>query len=105
MKRWYVATNPRVTGATAFHFVTVGALMLSCYPAAALYAEIKPPEKVGVGCIGGVSLLAPELSACTIAGMKARIWCPNGQMFEGTMDQGGPQIAIARSLCQMSQVP
>jgi hypothetical protein len=80
-------------------------LLLSCHPAVALYAEVKPTLKVGVNCIGRVSLLAPKLSACAIADAKLRIWCPNGQMFEGAIEQGGPQSSLARSLCNMTQVP
>ena len=80
-------------------------LLLSGHPAAALYAEVKPPVKVGVDCIGNVSVLAPKLTACTIAGTKVRLWCPNGQVFEGAIEHGGPQSALARSLCGMTQVP
>ena len=80
-------------------------LLISGHPAAALYAEVKPTVKVGIDCVGSVSLLAPKLRACTIAGTKVRIWCPNGQMFEGAIEHGGPQSALARSLCNMTQVP
>ena len=80
-------------------------LLVLSQPAAALYAEVKPPVKVGVDCIGSVSVLAPKLAACTIAGTKVRLWCPNGQVFEGAIEHGGPQSALARSLCNMTQVP
>jgi hypothetical protein len=74
-------------------------------PAVALYAEVKPSVKVGADCIGGASQLAPKLTSCAIAGTKVRIWCPNGQMFEGAIEQGGPPSSLARSLCNMTQVP
>jgi len=76
-----------------------------CQPAMALYAEVKPTLKTGADCVGKVSLLAPKLTSCAIAGPKMRIWCPNGQMFEGEAEQGGPAASLARSLCNMTQVP
>lgn len=92
-------------GGLALACATAGVLLAWSGPAAAIYAEVKPPLKVGVDCVGSISTLAPKLSACTVAGTKMRLWCPNGQMFEGTVEQGGPQAALARSLCNMTQVP
>ena len=102
-----VFTNALARAAVALApgHVAAGVLLLSCLPAAALYAEVKPVLKRGADCIGGVSVLAPKLTTCAIAGTKIRIWCPNGQMYEGALEQGGPQSPIARSLCNMSQVP
>ena len=95
----------RVAGTLALRYSAACVLLLSCHPAVALYAEVRPTLKVGVDCIGRVSLLAPKLSTCAIADTKLRIWCPNGQMFEGAIEQGGPQSSLARSLCNMTQVP
>jgi hypothetical protein len=80
--------------------------LLLSNPALAFYAEVKPTLKSGADCVGQVSMLAPKLTACTVAGPKMRIWCPNGQMFEGEIERGGgPAAALARSLCNMSQIP
>lgn len=95
----------RAVGALWPRYTAAGVLLLSCHPAVAFYVEVKPTLKVGVDCIERVSLLAPRLTACTIAGTKKRIWCPNGQMFEGKIEDGGPPSALARSLCNMTQVP
>jgi hypothetical protein len=84
-------------------YLLAATLVLSCSPASALYAEAKKSAKLGADCIGALSTLAPKLATCTIAGAKVRIWCPNGQMFEGDQDQ--PQLALVRSICNMSQVP
>ena len=92
-------------GLVALRYSIAAALLLLSHPAAALYAEVKPTVKVGVDCIAPVSLLAPKLTTCAIAETKMRIWCPNGQMFEGAVEHGGPSSALARSLCNMSQVP
>ncbi len=88
-------------------FAMAAALFLWCHdPALAFYSEVKPTLKTGADCVGQVSLLAPKLTACTVAGPKMRIWCPNGQMFEGEIERGGgPAAALARSLCNMSQIP
>ena len=92
-------------GLAALRYAIAAALLSISHPAAALYAEVKPTVKVGVDCIAPVSLLAPKLRTCAIAAAKARIWCPNGQVFEGVLEHGGPASALARSLCNMSQVP
>jgi hypothetical protein len=84
-------------------YLLAAALVLSCSPAWALYAEVKTSAKFGADCVGALSTLAPKLGTCTIAGAKVRIWCPNGQMFEGEQDQ--PQVALIRSICNMSQIP
>src|ERR1700712_5755777 len=56
---------------------TAGTLILLSHPAAAFYSEVKPSVKVGVDCVGKANQLAPKLTACTVAGTKMRIWCPN----------------------------
>lgn len=92
-------------GLVALGYSIAAALLLLSHPAAALYAEVKPTVKVGVDCIAPVSRLAPKLATCAVAEAKVRIWCPNGQVFEGAVEHGGPASALARSLCNMSQVP
>jgi hypothetical protein len=84
-------------------YLLFATLVFSCGPASALYDKAKKSVKLGADCVGALSTLAPKLATCTIAGAKVRIWCPNGQMFEGDQDQ--PQVALVRSLCNMSQVP
>ena len=79
------------------------ALVLSCSPASALFIEAKKSVKFGADCVGALSTLAPKLGTCTIAGAKVRIWCPNGQMFEGEQDQ--PQVSRSGLFCNLLQVP
>jgi hypothetical protein len=83
----------------------VAALVFLSQPAGAFFAEVKPTLKVGVDCVGKVSQLAPKLTTCSTAGVRTRIWCPNGQVFDGAKEQGDPSAALARSLCNMTQVP
>jgi hypothetical protein len=84
-------------------YALAAALVLSCSPASALFTEAKKSVKFGSDCIGPMSVLAPKLGTCTIAGTKMRIWCPNGRMFEGEQDQ--PHVSLVRSLCNLLQVP
>ena len=84
-------------------FSLAAALVLSCSPAFALYFQVKKSERFGAGCVGAVSTLAPKLRTCMIAGAKVRVWCPNGQMFEG--EQNERQVALIRSVCNMPQIP
>jgi hypothetical protein len=81
------------------------ALIFFSQPAGAFFAEVKPTLKVGVDCVGKVSQLAPKLATCTTASTKTRIWCPNGQVFDSPKEQGDASAALARSLCNMTQVP
>ena len=83
----------------------VVASLLSIQPANAFYVQVKPSLRVGTDCVGTASLLAPRLTACGLVGTRMRIWCPNGQMFEGATEQDGPAIPLERSLCNMTQVP
>jgi hypothetical protein len=92
-------------GLVALRYSMAAVLLVLSQPAAAFYAEVKPTVKVGVDCIAPVSLLAPKLTTCAVAAAKMRIWCPNGQVFEGALEHGIPSTAIARSLCNMTQVP
>jgi hypothetical protein len=58
--------------------------------------------KYGVGCIGPVSKYAAGLGTCDIESAKARIFCPDGQVFDraGAM----PQSFVVRSICGLNQV-
>ena len=84
-------------------YAIAAALVLSCSPALALATTAKKIVKLGADCVGPVSMLAPKLGTCTIAGAQMRIWCPNGEMFERAQDQ--PHLSLVRSLCNMLQVP
>lgn len=92
-------------GRAVLRYPVAAVLLLLSHPATAFYAEVKPTVKVGVDCIAPASLLAPKLTTCAVAETTMRIWCPNGQVFEGTLENDGPTSALARSLCKMSQVP
>jgi hypothetical protein len=74
-------------------------------PAGAFFKEVKPPRKVGVDCVEKLRQLAPKLTTCSAAGNMTLVWCPNGQVYGGVKQQVDPSGSLARSLCNMTQVP
>jgi len=62
--------------------------------------EVKPTT-LGGGCEAPANILAPKLAICTLADNKARVWCPNGKVFERRGFDIQP--ALARSICGLNQ--
>jgi hypothetical protein len=79
------------------------ALVLSCTSVSALPTSVKKGLKLGTGCVGPLSTVAPKLAMCTIVGTKARIWCPNGDIFD--LDEQVSPVPLVRSLCNLTQIP
>ena len=77
--------------------------VLSCTSAFALPTSVKKGLKLGTGCVGPVSTMAPNLGMCAVAGPKARIWCPNGDIFD--LDEEKAPVPLIRSLCNLTQIP
>jgi hypothetical protein len=69
----------------------------------ALQTKVPKATKIGSGCVGPVVSLALKLRSCAIATAKTRIWCPNGQIFDD--DGAKTSASLARSLCNLTQVP
>ena len=59
--------------------------------------------RVGVGCVDPVSTVATRLTTCNIGNAKARIWCPNGKIFDRTTDHSLSK-SVTLSICQLNQV-
>jgi hypothetical protein len=38
--------------------------------------------KFGIGCVERITPLQPGLGFCLISSFTARVWCPNGKVFE-----------------------
>lgn len=83
--------------------ILAAALALACTPAAANIIAEQKGLKLGTGCLGPVSTLAPKLATCLVANSRTRIWCPNGQIFDRP-EEPAP-YAIVRSICNLTQVP
>jgi len=78
-------------------------LALSSSSAFALQTIVDKGTKVGNGCVGPLVSAAPKLEICAIVGSKTRIWCPNGQIFDD--ENASSSVFLARSLCNLTQVP
>ena len=82
-------------------FAIVATLSLLPGTAFTQHLDERKGLRFGSGCVGSVSKLEPKFGTCVIAGGKARIFCPNGHVF----DRDGEQvhISIARSTCGLTQ--
>jgi hypothetical protein len=80
----------------------VAALTLLSTPSFAQHIEAVKGIKFGVGCLTPVSAFGARLGTCAIDGFKARIWCPNGEVFE--RNGQAPQSYVARSICNLNQI-
>ena len=80
----------------------IAALVLLATSAFGQLIEAKKDIKFGAGCLTRMSTFGPRLGTCEIVGSKARIWCPNGEIFDRT--GAPPQSVVARSMCNLSQV-
>jgi hypothetical protein len=83
--------------------ILAAALALAGTPVSAQSVFEQKGLKLGTGCLGPVSTLAPQLATCLVANSRTRIWCPNGQIFDRPEEQA--PYAIVRSICNLSQVP
>ena len=81
----------------------VALIALSSSSAFAFQTIVDKGTKIGGGCVGPVVSVAPKLGTCAIAGSKTRIWCPNGQIFDDESAQS--PVSLARSLCNLTQIP
>jgi hypothetical protein len=81
--------------------IVIGLLLLGA-PAPAQHIEQVKGIKFGGGCVSPVTSYGRRFGACSIGGSKARIWCPNGQIFERVGET--PQMYVARSICNLSQL-
>ena len=75
--------------------LVVAVSVLSCTSAFALPTSVEKGLKLGTGCLGPVTMVAPKLGSCAIAGPKSRIWCQNGDIFD--LDDEKTPVPLARS--------
>jgi hypothetical protein len=93
----------RSEGIVMRRLLLAATIVLSCSSAFALPTSVKKGLKLGSGCVGAVSTVAPKLAMCAIAGPKSRIWCPNGDIFD--LDDEKSPVPLVRSLCNLTQIP
>jgi len=80
----------------------IGMLAVLNSAAAAQFLEESKSIKFGTGCRERVTAMEARLGVCMISPTRARIWCPNGKVFE--RDGALPTVSLIRSACSLSQV-
>jgi hypothetical protein len=91
-----------IGGIAMLRIAGTAALLLLSTSAFAQRMDAVKGIKFGVGCVGPVNKFAAGLGTCTIAGTKARIFCPSGETFD--RDGVPPESFVARSICNLNQV-
>jgi hypothetical protein len=81
--------------------LAIGALIAINTAASAQFFEERESVKFGIGCQAPIKAMQAGLGTCLIADNRARVWCPNGKVYERTGDL--PQVALVRSACGLSQ--
>lgn len=81
--------------------IVAGLLVITAPAAAQLFHETKGVP-FGTGCQERIKPMQAGLGTCLITGTRARIWCPNGKVFE--RDGEVPQTSLIRSACGLKQV-
>ena len=89
-------------GGAMVRFSIAATLILLSASASAQHIDMVKGIKFGVGCVGPVTTFAPRLGSCALESSKARIWCPNGEIFDRHGEP--PQSYVARSICNLNQV-
>jgi hypothetical protein len=85
------------------HFLLVaGALIVMSTAASAQFLQEGKSVKFGTGCQERIKPMEAGLGTCLITDKRARVWCPNGKVFERDGDL--PHVSLVRSACGLSQV-
>ena len=79
-----------------------GALFVLSTAASAQFLEESKSIKFGTGCQERIKPMETGLGTCLITDKRARVWCPNGKVYE--RDGAVPHISLVRSACGLRQV-
>lgn len=82
--------------------LVIGAFFVLNTAASAQFMEEIKGVKFGIGCQTPIKALEAGLGTCLIAETRARVWCPNGKVYERTGEL--PQVALVRSACGLKQI-
>jgi hypothetical protein len=80
----------------------VGALLCISTTASAQFLREGKSVKFGTGCQERIKPMEAGLGTCLIADKRARVWCPNGKVFERDGDL--PHVSLVRSACGLMQI-
>jgi hypothetical protein len=82
--------------------LAAGALIVMNATASAQFLQESKSVKFGTGCQERIKPMEAGLGTCLITDKRARVWCPNGKVFERDGDL--PHVSLVRSACGLSQV-
>jgi hypothetical protein len=97
MARQSYATLP-----SALHAMILGTVMLVSTAASAQFLEEGKSIKFGAGCQDRIKPMETGLGTCLITDKRARVWCPNGKVYE--RDGDVPHVSLVRSACGLRQI-
>jgi len=83
-------------------FLILFAFIFLGTPASAQFLEESKRVKLGLGCQEPVKAMEAGLGVCMISATRARVWCPNGKVYERT--GALPDTSIIRSVCDLRQI-
>jgi hypothetical protein len=87
---------------SALRLPIAGALFVLSTAASAQFLEESKSIKFGTGCQERIKPMEAGLGTCLIADKRARVWCPNGKVYE--RDGDVPHVSLVRSACGLRQV-
>lgn len=79
-----------------------GVLIVISTTASAQFLQEGQSIKFGTGCQEPIKPMEAGLGTCLITDKRARVWCPNGKVFE--RDGELPHVSLVRSACGLKQV-
>lgn len=82
--------------------LTAAVVIATATAASAQFLEEAKSIKFGTGCLDRIKAMQAGLGTCLITDKRARVWCPNGKVYErdGTL----PHVSLVRSACGLSQI-
>lgn len=86
----------------ALRLPIIGALFVLSTAASAQFLEERKSIKFGIGCQERIKPIGAGLGTCLITDKRARVWCPNGKVYE--RDGDVPHVSLVRSTCGLMQV-
>jgi hypothetical protein len=81
--------------------ISAALVCLSTTAFAQVFQQVEPIT-FGGGCEKVATSYGPKLGTCMLSDNRARVWCPNGKVFERSGSEVQP--ALVRSICGLNQV-
>ncbi len=92
----------RATQPLGLPLLVAAALIVMSTAVSAQFLEETKSIKFGTGCRERIKAMEAGLGTCLITEKRARVWCPNGKVYE--RDGDVPHVSLVRSACGLSQI-